>query len=415
MSHPAGHGRRYTSPMPAEPFQIEPDIARAHTLPARFYTDPAYYELCRERLFPRWWQFIAHADSLKVPGQCLPVTFLKGCLDEPLLLTRGRDDRVHCLSNVCTHRGTILCEHAGVEKNLVCRYHGRRFDLDGAFRHMPEFESVANFPSDADNLARVAFGGWGSGGVSGGSDGKNGSGGNGRPPSFYFASLAPAAPLVEVLRPMAERLAWLPLHEFRFDAARSRDYLVNANWALYIDNYLEGFHIPFVHASLNEAIDYGAYRTELFSASNLQVGIGKDGELTFDPPAASPDSGKRGGGVGAYYFWLFPNTMFNFYPWGLSVNVVQPLAHDRTRVSFLSYVWDESRLDRGAGAGLDRVEREDEAVVEAVQRGTRSRFYSRGRYSPTREQGVHHFHRLLAAALFAPPPAAALTPASSSR
>jgi choline monooxygenase len=91
--------------------------------------------------------------------------------------------------------------------------------------------------------------------------------------------------------------------------------------------------------------------------------------------------------------------MLNFYPWGLSINVVRPLAVDRTRVSFLSYVWDESRLDQGAGAALDRVEREDEVIVESVQRGTRARLYTRGRYSPTREQGVHHFHRLLTAAL----------------
>jgi choline monooxygenase len=79
----------------------------------------------------------------------------------------------------------------------------------------------------------------------------------------------------------------------------------------------------------------------------------------------------------------------------MSVNVVRPLSLDRTRVSFLAYVWDSTRLDRGAGAGLDRVEREDEAVVESVQRGVRSRLYHRGRYSPKREQGVHHFHRLL--------------------
>jgi choline monooxygenase len=92
--------------------------------------------------------------------------------------------------------------------------------------------------------------------------------------------------------------------------------------------------------------------------------------------------------------------MLNFYPWGLSVNIVKPLAVDRTRVTFLAYVWDPSRLDRGAGADLDRVEREDEMVVESVQRGVRSRLYERGRYSPAREKAVHHFHRLLADALF---------------
>jgi choline monooxygenase len=100
--------------------------------------------------------------------------------------------------------------------------------------------------------------------------------------------------------------------------------------------------------------------------------------------------------VAAYYWWLFPNTMFNIYPWGLSINVVRPLAVDRTRVSFIAYVWDDSKLDQGAGSSLDRVEREDEAVVEAVQKGIRSRLYNRGRYSPKRETGTHHFHRLLA-------------------
>ena len=88
--------------------------------------------------------------------------------------------------------------------------------------------------------------------------------------------------------------------------------------------------------------------------------------------------------------------MFNFYPWGLSINIVRPLQVNLTKVSFITYVWRPERLDRGAGAMLDRVEREDEAVVECVQRGMQSRLYERGRYSPTREQGVHQFHRLLA-------------------
>jgi choline monooxygenase len=88
--------------------------------------------------------------------------------------------------------------------------------------------------------------------------------------------------------------------------------------------------------------------------------------------------------------------MLNFYPWGLSLNLVLPEGIDRTRVTFRSYVRDAALLDRGAGSGLDRVEAEDEAVVQAVQKGVRSRFYRRGRYSPSRERGVHHFHRLLA-------------------
>ena len=89
--------------------------------------------------------------------------------------------------------------------------------------------------------------------------------------------------------------------------------------------------------------------------------------------------------------------MLNFYPWGLSVNLVLPLTPSRTRVVFRSYVGDASKLASGAGGALDPVEMEDEAAVIAVQRGIRSRLYRGGRYSPVHERGVHQFHRLLAA------------------
>jgi choline monooxygenase len=102
--------------------------------------------------------------------------------------------------------------------------------------------------------------------------------------------------------------------------------------------------------------------------------------------------------------------MINVYPWGVSLNVIRPLAVDRTRVSFRTFVRDPARLDRGAGAGLHAVELEDEAVVESVQRGVRSRLYRAGRYSPSRETGVHHFHRLLAEVMGEGEPVAAKAP-----
>ena len=179
--------------------------------------------------------------------------------------------------------------------------------------------------------------------------------------------------------------------EFRPDL--SADHAVRANWALYTENYLEGFHIPFVHPSLNAVLDFGDYTTELFPRSSLQLGIAKKDEACFELPPGSPDHGKR---VAAYYWWIFPNLMFNFYPWGLSLNVVRPDGVDRCTVSFLTFVRDASKLGSGAGVGLDQVEKEDEEVVEAVQKGIRSRAYTQGRYSVTREQGTHHFHRLIA-------------------
>ena len=79
--------------------------------------------------------------------------------------------------------------------------------------------------------------------------------------------------------------------------------------------------------------------------------------------------------------------------------MIKPVTMDRTRVSYITYLWDESKIGDSAGALLDKVEREDEFVVEGVHKGIKSRYYKAGRFSPTREKGVHHFHSLLANAL----------------
>lgn len=353
-------------------FDVKPDIRQAHTLSSEFYTDAQYFEQSKERIFARSWQVVGTTEDMRLSGQLQPHTILDGFLNEPVLIVRVNDNHLHCISNVCTHRGNILVENPCVENGIRCRYHGRKFSLNGKFVSMPEFEGVENFPAKADNLASVPFGEWG---------------------KFLFASVKPFEPLKIFLKEMNERLSWLNWEEFKFDSILSRDYLVKAHWALYCENYLEGFHIPFVHQSLNSAVDYGSYTTELFRYSSLQIGLSKNGGDVFDLPKTSPDYGKN---VAAYYFWVFPNLMFNFYPWGLSVNIVKPITAGLTKVSFLAFVSDESRLTGGAGADLERVEREDEAIVENVQRGIRSRFYDKGRYSPTREQGTHHFHRLIA-------------------
>jgi choline monooxygenase len=353
-------------------FEIDADIRVARTLPGRVYADPELFRAQRDRVFARTWHYAAHDDVVKVAGQVFPFTLVPGALDEPLLLTRDQADAIHCVSNVCTHRGTLVVEGASHEAQLRCRYHGRRFTLDGKFHSMPEFEGTRDFPSTADDLRAVALE---------------------RFERFLMVALDPAMPFGDVARGMRDRLAGLPFASLSYDAAGVRDYLVNANWALYIDNYLEGFHIPYVHSSLAATLDYGEYAVELERYAVLQLGIAKPGEPTLALRPGHPDAKRK---IAAYYYWLFPTTMFNVYPWGISVNVITPLAVDRTKVTFLPFVWDQSKRERGAGGGLDRVEREDEAIVEAVQRGVRSRLYDRGRYSPTRETGVHHFHRLLA-------------------
>lgn len=351
---------------------MDPVIGRAATLPSAFYHDAALHARAVERVFTRSWQFAGDAEALKAPGHVCPFTLLEGCLDEPLVLARGEDGELRCLSNVCTHRGALVVEGQGHVRGLRCRYHGRRFGLDGCLVSMPEFDGVEDFPGERDDLPRLPLERFG---------------------PLLFTALDPAVPFAEWIGPVRERVDWLPLERMAFDPSSSRDYLIEASWIAYCDNYLEEFHIPYVHGASLAALDYAAYRTERFALGNLQFGYARDGQPGFDLPGGHPDAGEA---VAAWYFWLFPNVMLNFYPWGLSLNVVVPLGPGRTRVSFRSYVLDPARRGQGLGADLHRVEMEDEDVVESVQRGVRSRLYDRGRFSPRREVGTHHFHELLA-------------------
>lgn len=353
-------------------FAIQTDISKAETLPASFYRDKDIFEILKEKVFLKSWQWIGDENLVKLPQSVHPFVLLEGYLTEPLLITKQADETISCLSNVCTHRGNIVALNPGKSKKLICTYHGRRFDLDGSYVSMPEFEEVEDFPRPCDNLHKFPIEKWG---------------------PLLFAGLNPSFEFSSVINKMKERVGFLPLDEFFLDPVLSKDFLVHAHWALYCDNYLEGFHVPFVHEELNKVLDYGSYKTETYEYCNLQIGYTNEATEVFDLPEDHIDYGKN---VAAYYYWVFPNMMFNFYPWGLSLNVVKPLDINRTKVSFISYVYDPSKLDKGAGSGLEKVQREDEFVVENVQKGVNSSFYKAGRFSPTREQGVHHFHSLLA-------------------
>lgn len=352
-------------------FEIDPDIRLAETPPGTVYGDPAFYNLVREQVFARSWQWIGVHGAVREPGSAFPFDLLDGLLDEPLLLTKAEDGLIRLMSNVCTHRGNLLLRKAGPCKAIRCAYHGRRFSLEGKLQFAPGFEDCHDFPRPADDLPSVPMAEWG---------------------PFLFANLNPRHSFGLWTADLKNYLHWLPLQQFRLDSTRTKDFTFDANWMLYVENYLEGFHIPFVHKGLNAAIDIAQYETELLEWGVLQKAIAKEGQPTFDLPPESPDHGKA---IAAYYFWLFPNLMLNFYPWGLSLNIVRPQGLSKTRVSFLTYVHQPQLLGRGAGADLDAVEMEDEEVVLTVQKGIRARLYGRGRYSPSQERGVHHFHRIL--------------------
>ena len=350
---------------------VKKNIAEAETLTTDFYKNSSIFEQAKEKVFASTWQYIADATVLDENGTVYPFTLLPDILDEPLVLTKDKDGKVRCLSNVCTHRGKIIIEKPGKQRLLSCGYHGRCFHLDGRFKSMPEFKHAINFPTKADDLAEIPLKKW---------------------LGMYFINLNNSVDFDEMVQPIMDRIGWMPLDTLEFSETGTQNFPVNAHWALYCDNYLEGFHVPFVHPALNEALDFQNYDYEIFPYCNLQIGIADDGEPHFDIPQGAPDYGKK---VYAYYFWLFPNIMLNFYPWGLSFNYIRPISQNKTMVHFRTYHFKDIPFDRSVN-NLERTEYEDEAIVESVQQGVHSRYYTKGRFSPSQERAVHHFHSLIA-------------------
>ena len=354
--------------------EVDSDITRAKAIPSRFYHHRETHNRMM-KAFSSSWLFAAHQHEME-KHNILPLPQMTE-LGEAMILTKSdAEGGIHCRSNVCTHRGMLVAQQPCHVKTLQCPYHGRTFSLDGKFRSMPEFAGVTDFPSPRDDLMEYDIDVW-----------------NGLLFTIFDNSSAESSSDFARIRDELEiRLGWLEVEKFRYDPSRDRDYSIAANWALYVDNYLEGLHIPHVHPDLNQTLDYDLYRTETFPGGVVQVGIAKPGEACFDLPESSPDHGQL---IGAYYFWIFPNTMLNFYPWGLSVNIVIPSDVEETRILYRGYVGSVDDLGKGAGGDLDKVEAEDQSIVEAVQKGIKSSAFQRGRYSPNREVGVHHFHRML--------------------
>ncbi len=351
-------------------FFVDNDITKARTIDKDFYLSKEAWDNAKENIFSKSWQYLGDKNELfKGAVKTYPRTFMENYLDEPLLLTK-KSDEIKCMSNVCTHRGFILSHHPAESQNLTCKYHGRRFSLEGECLSMPEFKSVEGFPAACDHLKKVDLKSWN---------------------QFLFASLNPKVDFDSIFSKINERVGFLNIEDFTHCPQYDKVYSVNAHWALYCENFLEGFHIPFVHNDLNALIDYGEYETLCYEDMVLQIGYASDGTATIDVPENHPDTGKK---VAAYYYWIFPNMMLNFYSWGVQLNFIMPLTPKLTKVHFIYYLKDlqDNRFTDGDQLG-DKTEREDEFVVEGVQSGLESSLYQQGRFSPSMEQGVHYFQQ----------------------
>jgi len=339
------------------------------------YLDEGIFELIKENVYRNNWLLTGDNWDFSQTGY-FPYFLLENFLDEPLIFCKSEEGKKKILSNVCTHRGNLLLNDAVVAgSKLVCGYHGRSFSPEGELLKAPGFDKIVGFPRACDHLKAFPVMECG---------------------PFVFTTLGGDDKNFDLTKMISNRISGLKWDSLVPEPSLNRSFFVKANWILYVDNYLEGLHIPFVHKSLNQVLDLSDYPIELFDSAVLQVGYGKPGESVFDNETSMVDIGKP---VAAYYWWIYPNIMINMYPWGISLNIVKPINLTLSKIEYRTYFWNKSIYNLGAGADLDRVEREDEMVIEQVQRGLKSSAYSRGVYSPKHENGIKHFHSLLLADL----------------
>jgi choline monooxygenase len=357
-------------PNPLESLQIDPEVARAWTLPSSLYTDPATFAAEKEKIFARSWQVVGHRDQVASAGDY----FTTELVGEPLLIVRGADEKLRGFYNVCRHRAGPAAEGCGSRKLFRCGYHGWTYGLDGALISATEIDGVEGFRAEDFALALVRTEEWF---------------------GFIFVNLD------EHAQPLRESLGELLTQAEKFDFAgmklfERRTYDMKCNWKTYVDNYLEGYHLPSVHPGLNRELDFNAYVVEPYERHVRQFSPIRGAQPGDTTPRRYQEAGED---LATDYFWIFPNWMLNCYPDNISLNIVLPLEPERSLAIFEWYLLEKDHSSPAAKASVefsDQIQIEDVGICEIVQKNLRSRSYSRGRFSVKQEKGVHAFHRMYA-------------------
>jgi len=354
---------------PADPLE------KASTIPAPWYRDVRVHELELAAVFAKSWQVAGRLDQVHENG----AFFTTDIAGEPIIVVRGEDAQLRAFYNVCRHHAAaVVPESHGRATQFRCPYHGWTYGIDGALKGMVEFDGVCDFDRAQNGLAPVCVDAW---------------------ENFVFVNLdLQAAPLRKFLGSVLELVAPLQLTK-KLQYFDRRVYTLNCNWKVYVDNYLDGgYHVPHAHKGLSSVIAYTQYTIENFERACLQ-----SSPLSSGSNSAAGVAATRQGR--AFYLWLYPNFMINAYEGVMDTNLVVPLAVDKCAVIFDYYFADISHAadlhNRQSIAVSEKVQDEDMAICDSVQRGLNSRAYVAGRLSVRREAGEHLFHRLLHADLTA--------------
>ncbi|WCL54111.1 aromatic ring-hydroxylating oxygenase subunit alpha [Gimibacter soli] len=343
----------------ADALAVRP-LETALALHAEFYADPAWLAFEQREVFGASWQLAAHQGELVNAGDHV-VADIAG---KSVLIVRQADGSLKGFHNVCRHRaGPIAMKSGTGATSLRCAYHGWTYKLDGQLKMAPEMNEACDFHKEDIRLTGIRVHEW---------------------QGLVFVALSDdVPPFDEVYAGITDRIAPVDLSKMKY--TRRDSYDIACNWKVYIDNFLEGYHLPYVHPGLSKVLDYRAYDTELFPWYSLQHSPLRGGEGIY-------------GGENAWYYFIYPNIMLNIVDGRMQTNRILPNGNDRCIVEFDYYYAQDDETQSRIAADQefsDEVQAEDIEICEHVQIGLQSGVYTAGRLCPKRESGVWHFQNLL--------------------
>jgi choline monooxygenase len=342
--------------------RLVPVADGAMTLPASMYRDPAVYERERTAIFGREWLVFARAEQLAAPGACVAGVIA----GYPIVVLADRDGALRGFHNVCRHRaGPLVDDGEGRVSGFVCKYHGWSYATTGQLLNARDFGATEpDFDPSEFSLFPVRVERW---------------------RNLVFVNLeVDVTDLATDMTAFFAEADGFPIESFQFGGELAHD--LDCNWKTYVDNYLEGYHIPFVHPELNREIDARKYTVTLGDRYCRHSAPTRDGAV---------NAGR----------WLFrwPNLALNLYPNAMVVERIQPIGPHSTRILYNYFFTDPDDPDNDDVVRISKtVVEQDREIVEAVQRNLDAGVYGRGRLSPRHEAGVAQFQQLVRAALDAP-------------
>ena len=334
-------------------------IEDSSTIPSEWYFNKDIYELEKKAIFDKSWHLIGSQSRIPNCGDTLNTKVL----NEPILIVRQKDLSLKAFFNVCQHRGGPLVRKNCTVKSFQCKYHGWIYDIDGSLQKTRDFSGVENFKKQDYGLKSINITSW---------------------MGLIFINLSfenVSFPLRNT--EIENRVSSIDISNFKYHSRKS--YKVECNWKIYIDNYLEGYHIPFVHPRLNKVIDYKSYKTELYEGYSMQWAL-------INPELSPYKKSQKSNNNAAFYFTIFPNILLNIAPGRLQTNIIEPESPNSCIVHFDYYFGNITSENIKKDFDFsEEIQLEDIQICEEVQKGVRSRAYSAGRISKKSEQGLHHF------------------------